>query len=231
MSGTRPPAAPRLRRGTTASGQLRIPQPRTPYDGPLRPAGRQRFALALPLVVGGVALLVLLGVGAAVLAAHTTRTSHQIRTPPSAGGLLRDVTQESVMAERLAASERQFRAQFRGRVDSFGAAVYRNATAVRGGPAGPVVFLGAAIDTSGDPGDFVDAFRTSARSSGYLVRTVAAGPGAQGVCGESAGAPTICAWATGDSVGELLPAVAGWDAPHLATLMRAMRPDLEQSKN
>lgn len=91
----------------------------------------------------------------------------------------------------------------------------------------PLVFLGASIDTTGDPGDFVAAFRSGAQ--GYRITEVDVGPGARGVCAETPTGVhrTYCAWSTGDSIGELLPTVAGWDTQRLAALMRDIRADAE----
>jgi hypothetical protein len=228
VSEQTPLAPAELRREQTAPARVRIPQQRSPQDQPAQQAAKDRRRLPLlPLGLAGVALLGSLGVGAALLDQQATTSTHQIRTPAMAGGLLRDPQEESALAGRLAEAESRFRAQFSDRLSDFGSVVYSQPDAGAGRPAGPLVFLGAAIDTKGDPGDFVAAFRSGAQ--GYRVTEVDAGPGARGVCAQTpTGVPrTYCAWSTGDSVGELLPTVAGWDTPRLAALMRDMRADVE----
>ncbi len=39
----------------------------------------------------------------------------------------------------------------------------------------------------------------------------------------------ICAWATKDSGGELIPTVPGWDSAKLAAIMRDLRKDVEKT--
>lgn len=211
---------------TTQTAQVRIPQQRGPHHAPVRPGPRRHLPL-LPLTVGGVALLATLGVGAAVVDQYATSSTHRIRTPAMAGGLLRDPPQETALAGSLADAEQRFRAQFSDRLHDFGSVVYSQPDAGAGRPAGPLVFLGASIDTRGDPKDFVAAFRNGSR--GYRVTEVDVGPGARGVCAETPSGVrrTYCAWSTGDSIGELLPIVAGWDTPRLAALMRDVRADVE----
>ncbi|MDQ6640876.1 MAG: hypothetical protein M3Y66_00060 [Actinomycetota bacterium] len=206
---------------------VRIPQQRGP-EGRRDRSPRGRNLPLLPLTIAGGVLLAGLGVGAAVVDQHLTSSTHQIRTPVMAGGLLRDPQAEQDLATRLTLAQQQFRAQFPGRLAGTGAVAYDQPFAGAGRPAGPVVFLGVALNTHGDPRDFVAAFRSG--SVGYRVTEVDAGPGARGVCAETATSGihrTYCAWSTGDSVGELVPTVAGWDTTRLASLMRAMRPDVE----
>ncbi|MEP6815047.1 MAG: hypothetical protein ABI873_05805 [Marmoricola sp.] len=228
MSEKTPPGTPTLHRGSAPPALVRIPQQRTPHDEPIPKTPRRRnLALALPLCIAGISLLVTLADIAALVDANSTSATHRIRTPALAGGLLRDPQAEADLATRLAEVKRQFEAQFPGRVAGFGSVVYDQPGAGAGRPAGPVVFVGAAIDMSGNPRDFVAAFRSGAQ--GYQVTEVDAGPGAKGVCAETPSGVhrTYCAWSTGDSVGELLPTVAGWDTPRLAALMREIRPDVE----
>ncbi|MCW2758788.1 MAG: hypothetical protein JWO46_2534 [Nocardioidaceae bacterium] len=94
-----------------------------------------------------------------------------------------------------------------------------------------MVFVGAAINTHGDPQDFVDAFRTQAETTGATVTDADVGTGALGVCSQSAAAPAVtsCAWSTGDSVGQLVPTVDGWDGASLGAAMKDFRTALETS--
>ena len=213
-------------RDTTAPAQVRIPRQRTPSDPRVRRARRRNLPL-LPLSLAGAVLLATLAVGAAVVDQHVTSSTHRIRTPAMAGGLLRDPQQERALAGPLGQAKQRFRTQFSDRLSNFGSVVYSQPDAGAGRPAGPLVFLGASIDTKGDPGDFVTAFRSGAQ--GYRVTEVDVGPGARGVCAETPTGVhrTYCAWSTGDSIGELLPTVAGWDIPRLAALMRDIRADAE----
>ena len=40
----------------------------------------------------------------------------------------------------------------------------------------------------------------------------------------------ICAWATPDTIGYLVPTVPGYDSKTLAKIMRSLRSDVEQSE-
>ena len=40
----------------------------------------------------------------------------------------------------------------------------------------------------------------------------------------------ICAWATKDSMGELVPTVPGYDSKQLSKIMLDMRPDVEKTE-
>jgi hypothetical protein len=210
----------------TDAPTVRIPQQRGPDARPDRPARRRSLPL-LPLTIAATSVLAIVGVGAAVLDQQATSSSHQIRTPAMAGGLLRDPAQEKALAGPLADAEQRFKAQFASRLHDFGAVVYDQPDAGVGRPAGSLVFLGASIDSSGNPEDFVTAFRDA--SQGYRVTEVDVGAGARGVCAETPTGVhrTYCAWSTGDSIGELLPTVAGWETPRLAALMRDIRADVE----
>lgn len=210
----------------TSAQVVRIPKQRAPSEPRSRPT-RKRSLPLLPLTIAGVTALATLGVAAAVVDQHATTSTHTIRTPPMAGGLLRDPGEEHALSGRLTAAGDRFRAQFSGRLQDFRSVVYSQPDAGANRPAGPLVFLGATINTSGSAGDFVTAFRHGAQ--GYRVTEVDAGPGARGVCAETPTGVhrTFCAWSTGDSIGELLPTVAGWDTPRLAALMRGIRADVE----
>jgi hypothetical protein len=196
------------------------------------PPKKRRTGVVVGLVVAGT-VVVLAAVAAGLAIGHPNRTTHVILTPPTAGGLTRDARQEAALADRLDQAERIFRESAFGDVESFASAVYDKSVSEPGSPAGAVVFLGATIKgAQGGPGDFVDAFDRSASARGYQVTEVDAGPGARGACAQSRTSVVIttCAWATDDSMGELLPAVQGWQTDHLADLMRAVRPDVERKK-
>ena len=53
--------------------------------------------------------------------------------------------------------------------------------------------------------------------------------GGKAVCASQAAGQkiAICAWATKDSGGELIPTVPGWDSAKLAAVMRSLRADVE----
>lgn len=194
------------------------------------PPKKSRTGLIVGLVIGGALALLLLVVAAVVVVHRAGRSTHDIVTPATAGGLPRDAEQEKVLADRLSTAEQQFRTAFGGHIESLDSAVYSKRRSEGDSPSGPIVFLGATMKASGTPSDFVAGFRSSASARGYQVTEVDAGPGAKGVCAQSTTSVRIsyCAWSTGDSLGELLPTVPGWDAAHLSSLMRDFRPDVER---
>jgi hypothetical protein len=198
-----------------------------------RPPKKSRTGLIVGLVLAGAAVLLAFAVAAALVIAHQNRTTREILTPQTAGGLTRDLQQESALADRLAQAEQGFRQGAFGTIESLRSAVYDKSRSGAGSPSGPIVFLGASVKAKGGPDDFVHGFSTSAASRGFNVTQVDAGADARGVCAQSRTSVviTICAWATDDSMGELLPTVQGWDTGNLAGLMREMRPDVEHKKS
>jgi hypothetical protein len=99
------------------------------------------------------------------------------------------------------------------------------------GPEGALVFLGAKVKLSDkNASTFVDTLKKQATSNGFKVAAVSPGDnGGKAVCAaQDAGQKiAICAWATKDSGGELIPTVPGWDSAKLAAIMRSLRADVE----
>ena len=72
--------------------------------------------------------------------------------------------------------------------------------------------------------------RKQATANGFKVTNVSAGAGAKALCAAQAQGSqkiAICAWATKDTRGELLPTVSGWETPTLSKVMRSLREDVE----
>ncbi len=175
--------------------------------------------LALVLIVGGAVAAVLVFSGG----------SHEITTPQTAGGMKRDSAREKQLKTQLDAAEQQFKTQA-DNVAYVRSAVYTQGNSGRG-PKGPLVFLGARLDKQQDPGKFVSSFSDKAKANGFKVSQISAGDGGgKAVCAEQSAANqqvAICAWATEDSIGELIPTVPGYSADVLSSLMRDLRSDVE----
>jgi hypothetical protein len=144
----------------------------------------------------------------------------------------RDTKQETALKQQLDAAEAQFKTQFKN-VTYVKSGIYNQADKDKG-PQGALVFLGAKVKPrEKNAGDFVDTLRKQATSNGFKVTSVKAGDnGGRAVCAaQSAGQKiAICAWATKDSGGELIPTVPGWDSAKLAAIMLDLRKDVEKSE-
>jgi hypothetical protein len=226
--------------GPTASDEAAAPPP-PPGDGtavvegdnppPPPPASGKSKS---PWIIGTAVVLVILLVAAGVFGALVVfkKDSHKISTPSSAAGMKRDSKQEAALKQQLAAAETEFKNQFKN-VTYVKSAVY-NQTDKGKGPQGSLVFLGAKVQKlDSNPTKFVDALRKQATSNGFKVASVSAGDnGGKAVCAaQSTGQKiAICAWATKDSGGELIPIVPGWSADKLASLMRDLRKDVEKTE-
>ena len=100
------------------------------------------------------------------------------------------------------------------------------------GPEGALVFLGAKLKKVQKPSSFVESFSKQATTNGFKIDKIPAGDGGgKAVCAyQSAGQKVaICAWATKDSMGELVPTVPGYDSKQLSKIMLDMRPDVEKT--
>lgn len=187
-----------------------------------------------PWIVGTAVVVILLLVAGGIVAALTVfkNDSHSITVSSTAGGMKRDSAKEAQLKQQLDAAEQQFRTQFKN-VTYVKSGIYNQDDSKRG-PEGAIVFLGAKVKKSDkNPATFVETLRKQAGSNGFKVATVSAGDGeAKAVCAaQSAGQKiAVCAWATKDSGGELIPMVPGWDASKLATVMRDLRKDVEKSE-
>ncbi len=154
---------------------------------------------------------------------------HSIAIPSTAGGMKRDTKSETALKQQLDAAETQFKTQFKD-VAYVKSGVYTQANKDKG-PEGALVFLGAKVKLSDkNASTFVDTLKKQATSNGFKVAAVSPGDnGGKAVCAaQDAGQKiAICAWATKDSGGELIPTVPGWDAAKLAAVMRSLRADVE----
>ena len=100
------------------------------------------------------------------------------------------------------------------------------------GPEGALVFLGAKLKKEQKPTTFVKSFSKQATTNGFKIDKISAGEGGgSAVCAyQSSGQKVaICAWATKDSMGELVPTVPGYDSKQLSKIMLDMRPDVEKT--
>ena len=193
------------------------------------------------MVAGIAILLVVVLVGGSLTALLTLRGGspsaddpHRLTTPTTAGELKRDTVQEKALGAQLQAAAQQFKQQAPS-VSYVRSAVYKQGDTAKG-PAGGLVFLGAKLGKKQDPTRFISDFRTQATSNPqapFKVTTIDPGDGG----GEAACASTekpqkvaICAWATSDTIGELVPTVPGYGATQLAEIMRAVRADVEQAQ-
>jgi hypothetical protein len=96
------------------------------------------------------------------------------------------------------------------------------------------VFLGAKLSKKQSPTKWVsDKFTKQAKANGLTVTKIDPGDaGGKAVCA-AVTAPqqvAICAWATQDTIGELVPTVAGYDAQKLSKIMLDLRKDVETSQ-
>ena len=185
------------------------------------------------MIIGVAVLLVLLLVGGAiaVILNVTGEDKHSISIPSTAGGMKRDTDKETELKQQLDAAEQQFKTQAKN-VSYVKSGVYDQADKDKG-PEGALVFLGAKLRRSQSPTKFVDYFGKQAGSNGFKIDKISAGDGGgKAVCAsQSQGQKVaICAWATKDSMGELIPTVPGWDAAKLAAVMRDLREDVEKTE-
>lgn len=196
---------------------------------PPQPAKKSRLGLILALV----AAVVVLGVIAAVVIVMVVNKEekHSIAIPSSAGGMERDTGKEEELQQQLDAAEQQFKTQAKN-VSYVKSGVYDQTDEDRG-PKGALVFLGAKLKEAQSPTKFVDAFSKQAGSNGFKIDKISAGDGGgKAVCAsQSEGQKVaICAWATKDSMGELVPTVPGYDSKQLSEIMLDMRPDVEKTE-
>jgi hypothetical protein len=234
---TQPPAQPTPPPADSGTGEGAAPPPppAEPHDGaatpPPPPEQKKSRGLLVPLVAVAV-VLVLAAAAVGVVLATRGGDSHEITTPSTAGDMKRDTKKETELKPQLDAAEQQFKTQAKG-VSYVKSAVYDQDDADRG-PEGPLVFLGAKLTTKQSPNAFVKSFGEQAGANGFKVTKVPAGDGGgKAVCAsqeEGDEKVAICAWATADSMGELVPTVPGYDAETLSKIMVDLRPDVEKSE-
>jgi hypothetical protein len=223
---------------TSSEGAATPPPPPPPgdtttFDQAPPPPPPSSKSSRTPLIIGIAVLLVLLLVGGAVavILNVTGEDKHSISIPSSAGGMKRDQDKENELKQQLDAAEQQFKTQAKN-VSYVKSGVYNQADKAKG-PEGALVFLGAKLDKIQSPTKFVESFSKQAGSNGFKIDKIEAGDGGgRAVCAsqDQGQKVAICAWATRDSMGELIPTVPGWEADKLASIMRELRADVEQAE-
>jgi hypothetical protein len=161
----------------------------------------------------------------------TKEEKHSIAIPATAGGMERDTAKEKELQQQLDAAEQQFKTQAKN-VTYVKSGVYEQDDDKRG-PKGSLVFLGAKLKKVQSPTKFVDSFSKQAGSNGFKIEKISVGDGGgKAVCAEQSQGQkvAICAWATKDSMGELVPTVPGYDAKQLSKILLDLRPDVEKSE-
>lgn len=216
--GATPPPPPA---GTTV-GQAAPPPPAPPK--------KSKTGLIIAIVAGLVVLALIAG-GAVLLIANSGDDKHSITIPSTAGGMKRDKAKETELQQQLDAAENQFKTQAKN-VSYVKSGVYNQDDSKRG-PEGALVFLGAKLKKVQSPTKFVESFGKQASTNGFKIDKISAGDGGgKAVCAyQSTGQKVaICAWATKDSMGELVPTVPGYDSKQLAKILLDMRPDVEKTE-
>jgi hypothetical protein len=200
---------------------------------PSEPTKKSRTGLIIGLVAGLVALAVVAAVLVFVFVVNGEE-KHSIATPANAGGMKRDKANEAKLKTQLAAVEKQFKTQSK-KVSYVKSALYTQDDTKRG-PKGFLLFLGAKVKLSDkNPATFTKEFTKFATTNQLTVSKVSAGKGGgKALCASSKGSAAqrnvICAWATKDSTGELLPSVPGYDAKKLSKIMLDLRADVEKTE-
>jgi hypothetical protein len=196
---------------------------------PPPPAKKSRTGLIIALVAG----LLALAVAAALVIVFVVNKEdkHSITIASTAGGMKRDKDKEEELQQQLDAAEQQFKTQAKN-VSYVKSGVYDQNDGDRG-PQGSLVFLGAKLKQEQSPTKFVESFSKQAESNGFKIDNISPGDGGgKAVCAyQSTGQKVaICAWATKDSMGELVPTVPGYDADQLSKILIDMRPDVEKTE-
>jgi hypothetical protein len=196
---------------------------------PPAPAKKSRTGL----IVGIIAALVVLALVAVLLIVFVFAKgdeTHSITIPATAGGMKQDKDKQKELQQQLTAAEGQFKTQAKN-VSYVKSGVYDQDDADRG-PKGALVFLGAKLKKEQKPSAFVKSFSKQATTNGFKIDKIPAGDGGgSAVCAyQSSGQKVaICAWATKDTMGELVPTVPGYDSKQLSKIMLDMRPDVEKT--
>lgn len=222
MSAQTPPPPP----PSTVDPDSSTPPP-PPYDLPKK----SRTGLVIALVAG-LLVLVVVAVVVVVLVADKGEATHSIRTPATAGGMKRDPAKESELRKGLDTVLVQFKGQSPG-LKAVKSAVYNQDDAKRG-PKGALVFFGGSRTkpSAKNISTFLGNIRKLGSTNGLKITSVPVGDaGGKAVCAAQTTGQKIavCAWATRDTVGELVPTVAGYDATQLAKIMADLRSDVEKT--
>ena len=201
---------------------------------PPAPAKKSRTGLIVG-IIAGLVVLALVAVLLVVFVFAKGDEKHSITIPSTAGGMKRDKAKETELQQQLTAAETQFKTQFKNPKDvsDVKSGVYNQDDSKRG-PEGALVFLGAKVKASEqNPQTFVDNLSKQASTNGFKIDKISPGEGGgKAACAyQSKGQKVaICAWATKDSGGELVPTVPGWDPKQLSKVMLDMRPDVEKTE-
>lgn len=208
------------------------------FPPPPAPPKKSRTGLIIG-VVAGLVVLAIVAVLAIVLVVKKGEDTHSISIPSTAGGMKHDTAKETELKQQLDAAEQQFKTQFKSpkNVNSLKSGVFHQKDAKRG-PVGALVFLGAKVSLSDkaaktNASDFIAILRKQATTNGFKVTSVATGEsGGKAACAyQSTGQKVaICAWATNDSAGELIPTVPGYDAKQLSKILLDLRSDVEKTE-
>jgi len=197
---------------------------------PPLPPKKSRTGLIVALIAGLI-VLAIVAVVAVVLVVGKGEDEHSITIPATAGGMKRDKDKESEFEQVIDTAEKQFKTQAKN-VSYVKSGVYHQNDSKRG-PEGALVFLGAKLTKVQSPTQFVDSFGKQAGANGFQIDKISAGEGGgKAVCASQATGQkvAICAWATKDSMGELVPTVAGYDSKQLAKILLDLRSDVEQTE-
>ncbi len=209
--------------------------PAEPTDPAAAPPARKSGRGKILAIIAAVVVVVLVAgglIGYFVLKSD----SHKLTTPATAGSMKRDTAKEKALSTQLDQAEQQFKTQGQGKcakaTSYVKSAVYNQANSKRG-PQGALVFLGAKLTKPQVPTTWrSNCFAKQAKANGLTVTNVDAGDGGGKAVCASVTSPqkvAICAWATEDTIGELVPTVPGYDAASLSKIMRDLRTDVEQS--
>lgn len=217
---------------------------------PASPESAEPTTRRPPVVKIVAALLVLVlvgGAGAVAVVTLTGPTEHTIELTDTAGGMQRDTALEQELGADLQAAEERFVEQLSTagedgeRVLEYSRVGIYDQTDEEVGPVGGVALIGVKASGQQDPEAYIAGVEANAEQNGFETERVPAGDEAVGACatqpspegepaeGEEAvaGGLVICAWATNDTVGQLVPTAPGWTAEQLAPLMVDVRADVE----
>jgi hypothetical protein len=218
---TAPPPPPPPTAETQAGGAYPVGPP---------PQEKSRKGLIIG-IVAGLVVLALIAVVAVVLVATKGEDKHSIAITKTAGGMKRDSAKEAALQSQLDAAEKQFKTQAKN-VSYVKSGVY-NQDDTKRGPEGALVFLGAKLTKVQSPTKFVAAFGKQATTNGFKIDKIAPGDGGgKAICAyQSTGQKVaICAWATKDTMGELVPTVPGYDSKQLSKILIDLRSDVETTE-
>lgn len=240
MSDQTPPpdqTTPTPAEGVGSDVGVHTPGPPPPADTalgtapPPPPAAPRSKAGLIIGIVAGLVVLAIIAVVAVVFVVNKGEDKHSITIPASAGGMKRDKATETRIQKNLDAAELQFKTQAKN-VSYVKSGVYAQDDTKRG-PKGSLVFLGAKLKKIQSPTKFVSEFSKQATSNNVKIDRISAGEGGgKAVCAyQSTGQKyALCAWATRDTMGELVPMVAGYDSKQLSKIMVDLRADVEKTE-